>query len=174
MDTALAEGRSTTTCFKRKKDFLLHQIPIGIEALLLEIIKPGSRRAADETQEDLTDEQAYRFVCGFFEESLSTINANSSASDVRDVLEWVFEPEITHLINGVKVCAVATKQLRFSFRWCCSLFGYNADDLQQAILSELPTCKGGTQHKELFDSYRDRYMINLIQRKSNAWNRYSD
>ncbi|MDN0082509.1 hypothetical protein QU487_07030 [Crenobacter sp. SG2305] len=150
--------RGSQTCFRRKKDFHSRQVCIDVEAILVKLVKPRSL-IEPWRYEERTNEDIYRFVVEYFEQSLEVIPRPGGLDEKADVLEWIFEPAVTHLVENDEIFEVKTVELAFSFRWCCKLFGYDADEMQQQVLHAMVNMKCYTQHRAFFDQYRKNYLI---------------
>lgn len=139
-----------TTCFKTRKAFEACQMSFDIDQILRDLIRPG------ENVSEVTDEQAYKFVVLFFEESFDVLKSKERPlSEHQEVLDWVFEPPFAHLIDGREVIRVETVRCRFSFRWCCKLFGYDPDRFQQATIDTLLALDGiSERQRALYEAYR--------------------
>lgn len=154
--------RYAPTCFRTRKHFEERQASFDIDQLLRELIKPG------EAVSKLSDEQAYKFVAEFFEDSLLVLRqTDRTPSEQREVLDWMFEGPVAVLIDGRNVIEVPTKRLRFSFRWCCSLFGYDPERFQQATIDALFQREGYTDsHRAVHETFRQKL---IILERENLW-----
>jgi hypothetical protein len=100
------------------------------------------RRAAHSVQSALTgDEPRTDWSLGeelalhgvVLERNLKVLSCRSNADEKRDVLRWIFRPDVTRFIVQGRRLTQHQDDVPFSFRRCCRLAGYDADELRDAL-----------------------------------------
>ncbi|WP_152966564.1 hypothetical protein [Gulbenkiania mobilis] len=150
------------TCFRSERKYREVQQVIDIESLLMELISPAV------AYKELTDEQAFRFVEYFFESSIEALKDPDSNLEVQqDVLEWMFEAPIAMFPVKGKVLSIPTEKFRFSFRWCCKLYGFDPETMQAEVLASLRSDKRrGERYQAVYAKYQP--MVITLE-KENLW-----
>lgn len=67
------------------------------------------------------------------ERALKALTYRNNADEKRDVLRWIFKPDVVHLTVRGRLLAQHQDDMPFSFRRCCKLAGYDADALRDAL-----------------------------------------
>lgn len=150
------------TCFNSKSKYWEVQQAINIDDLLMDLINPSV------AYKQLTDEQAFRFVEYFFESSIEVLKEpDSNLESQKDVLAWMFEPAIALFpVNG-EVLSIPTEKFRFSFRWCCKLYGFDPETIQAEVLASLRSDKRrGERYQAVYAKYQP--MVITLE-KENLW-----
>ena len=67
------------------------------------------------------------------ERSLKGLSCKNNAEGRRDVLRWIFKPDVTYFSVSGRRLARHQDDVPFSFRRCCRLAGYDADALRDTL-----------------------------------------
>lgn len=73
------------------------------------------------------------------EESLKALAGRGNGEQKREILEWIFEPDLVGTItrNGREV-PVFTWQVPCSFAFCCKLEGMDPETIRNQVLTQMP------------------------------------
>ena len=67
------------------------------------------------------------------ERNLKALTYRSNTEEKRDVVRWIFKPDVTRLsVRGARL-SEHQDNVPFSFRRCCRLAGYRPDALREAL-----------------------------------------
>jgi len=67
------------------------------------------------------------------ERALKALTYRNNADEKRDVLRWIFKPDVAHFTVRDRRLVQHQDEVPFSFRRCCKLAGYDADALRDAL-----------------------------------------
>src|ERR1700674_1287294 len=67
------------------------------------------------------------------ERSLKGLSCKNNAEGRRDVLRWIFKPDVGDFPGRGRRVSQHQDDVPFSFRRCCRLAGYDADELRDAL-----------------------------------------
>jgi hypothetical protein len=87
----------------------------------------------DEPRADWSTEEELALHGVVLERNLKVLSRRSNAEEKRDVLRWIFKPDVMHVTVRGRRLAQHQDDVPFSFRRCCRLAGYDADELRDAL-----------------------------------------
>ena len=89
---------------------------------------PGTEAGADWSPEA---ELALHGVV--LERNLKVLSYRGNTEEKRDVLRWIFKPDVTHFTVHGRRLSQHQDDVPFSFQRCCRLAGYDPDELRDAL-----------------------------------------
>lgn len=126
----------------RTIDFLDNPIVLdGLQKVTPSHVELDNRPQADVPQipwnGEWTDDEIVQLHCILLEESLGALRAKGNAKDKKDILNWIFFPEVPDF-RPVK-CGNVNRMVftPFSLTACCKFTGFDADRLRDALYNEL-------------------------------------
>jgi len=87
----------------------------------------------DEPPADWSLEQELVLHGVMLERNLKLLSSGNNVEEKRDVLRWIFRPDVTHFTVRERRLTQHQDDVAFSFRRCCRLAGYDADELRDAL-----------------------------------------
>jgi hypothetical protein len=87
----------------------------------------------DESLADWSPEEALALHGLVLERNLKVLSCRSKAEEKQDVLRWIFRPDVTYISVQGRRLTQHQDDVPFSFRRCCRLAGYDADELRDAL-----------------------------------------
>jgi hypothetical protein len=93
----------------------------------------GGSSVNHEAPADWSSEEQVVLHGVLLERNLRTLSYRSRAEDRRDVLRWIFKPDVAHFTVRGRRFTQRQDDVPFSFRRCCRLSGYDADELRDSL-----------------------------------------
>jgi len=108
------------------------ELPLAFEPQCALLSAQASSPGA-ETRADWSAEAELALHGVVLERNLKVLSYRGNAEEKRDVLHWIFKPDVTHFTVDGRRLSQHQNDVPFSFQRCCRLAGYDADELRDAL-----------------------------------------